>query len=121
MITMTWIDVCGADEVAEQKPRIVEIGEKQIGVLRWRDEIFAVLNRCGHAGAPIALGEIHPKITAAKPGGQVSVDPAQPELRCPWHHWGFDLNTGLCTAPVRRPRLKTYPTQERDGRVWVDA
>lgn len=118
---MAWIDVCAVEDVTERKARIVEVHGRQIGLLRWRSQLFAVLNRCGHAGAPIAEGEIHPKVTAAKPGGQISFDPDQPELRCPWHHWGFDLKTGLCTAPVRRPRMKTYPARERDGRVWVDA
>lgn len=117
---MAWREVCAAEEVEAGAPYITTINGRQIGILRVGTELFAVLNRCGHAGAPIAYGHIEPAISSPGPGQPATLDPNNPELRCPWHHWGFYLRTGECTAPVRRPRLKTYPVKEEDGRVWLD-
>jgi Ferredoxin subunits of nitrite reductase and ring-hydroxylating dioxygenases len=114
-----WHDVGAFDELTDDAPLIVTIADQTIGVRRWKDKVFAVINRCGHAGAPMGYGEIHPRMTSPSPGAPVVVDEDSPEIRCPWHHWGFDLATGACTAPVRRPRLRIFPTRVDDGRVYV--
>ena len=43
-------------------------------------------------------------------------------LRCPWHGWEFDLETGeKLFDPGCRARVKTYPVAVEDGVVVVDA
>lgn len=114
-----WRDVAAFDDLTLDRPLIVTIADQTIGIRVWRDKVFAVVNRCGHAGAPMAYGEIYPGMSSPAPGAPVEVDYDKPEIRCPWHHWGFDLGTGACTAPVRRPRLRVFPTRVDDGRVLV--
>jgi 3-phenylpropionate/trans-cinnamate dioxygenase ferredoxin subunit len=114
-----WHDVAAFEDLRPETPLVVTIGTTSIGVKVWRDKVFAVVNRCGHAGAPMAYGEIHPTMSSPSPGADVEVDYDKPEIRCPWHHWGFDLETGACTAPIRRPRLRIYQTRVEDGRVYV--
>lgn len=117
---MAWHDIAASEDVEAGTPHIVAISGREIGVLRVGSELFAVLNRCGHAGAPIAYGRVEPTITSPGPGQPATLDKDNPELRCPWHHWGFNLRTGACTAPVRRPRLKTFPVKEEAGRIWLE-
>lgn len=114
-----WHDICALEELEEGVPRLVEVASQTVGIRLWRGRVFAMINRCGHAGAPIALGEIFPVMRSEGPGEPVEVDVEHPEIRCPWHHWGFDLSTGECTARVRRPRLRIYQTRIEDGRVSV--
>ena len=114
-----WHDVCALDELQPGVPIIRVIGGQSIGIRTWNDKVYALVNRCGHAGAPMAYGEIHPAMTSDAPGAPVVVDPDSPEIRCPWHHWGFDLATGACTAPIRRPRLRIFETRVEDGRGLV--
>lgn len=116
-----WHDVCALEALEGDLPVIVDLNGTPVGVKKWGDRVFAVINRCGHAGAPMAYGEIHPQVSSPAPGEPVVVDQEHPEIRCPWHHWGFDLATGACTAPVRRPRLRVYETRVEGGRVFVKA
>ncbi len=58
-------------------------------------------NRCPHEGFPLAEGELV----------------ADGTLRCNWHNWTFDLNTG--ETLVGADRLPQYPVKIEDGRVWL--
>ena len=43
-------------------------------------------------------------------------------LRCPWHGWEFDLETGEKLFDVtERARVRTYPVSVEDGRVVINA
>ena len=57
----------------------VIIAGKAIAVAMVNDEIFAMENSCPHAGGPLAEGTI---------SGTV--------LSCPYHGWGFDVESGKC-------------------------
>jgi nitrite reductase (NADH) small subunit len=41
-------------------------------------------------------------------------------LRCPWHGWEFDLDTGVC---LDEPSLRTavYPVRVEGGRIMLEA
>ena len=39
-------------------------------------------------------------------------------LRCPWHGWEFDLNSGQCLTDRRR--LKRFPVVIRDDAIYVE-
>jgi nitrite reductase/ring-hydroxylating ferredoxin subunit len=34
------------------------------------------------------------------------------------HGWAFDIATGTCKTRPDRP-VRSYPTQVRDGKVWI--
>jgi nitrite reductase/ring-hydroxylating ferredoxin subunit len=38
-------------------------------------------------------------------------------IRCPWHGWEFDLESGRSLFEPRRFGLKTYAVTEDDGQV----
>jgi nitrite reductase/ring-hydroxylating ferredoxin subunit len=40
-------------------------------------------------------------------------------VRCPWHGWEFDMETGRSLFGVSKDRAATYPVEIRDGRVTV--
>jgi 3-phenylpropionate/trans-cinnamate dioxygenase ferredoxin subunit len=42
-------------------------------------------------------------------------------LRCPWHGWEFDLDTGRSLMTPTRVGIRTYPVSVRDGTVMVHA
>jgi 3-phenylpropionate/trans-cinnamate dioxygenase ferredoxin subunit len=53
----------------------------------------AVRNVCPHQGAPVCRGAIEGTWVASAPGEFVWGRDGE-ILRCPWHGWEFDLQTG---------------------------
>ena len=61
----------------------VQAGRRTIAVFRVGDDFFAVNNVCPHKGASLCDGEI---IVEEK------------IVRCPWHHWNWQLEDGKLEA-----------------------
>lgn len=113
---MSLVDV---EELAEGVPHIVTVEDREVGVILWRDDVFAVRNICPHQFAPICRGYTMPMIVSDD-CGMVAVDDDRPVLLCPWHSWEFDVRTGDVVVGESNYRLKTYPAMIENGLVLVD-
>jgi 3-phenylpropionate/trans-cinnamate dioxygenase ferredoxin subunit len=99
------------DAFASARSLSVEIGRHRVVVTLTERGPFAYADRCPHRGAPmLAGGRI---VTPLVPGTERLV-PGRSEshVRCPWHKWDYDLETGRCAVDPRL-RLRTYP-------AWID-
>jgi nitrite reductase (NADH) small subunit len=116
---MAWQSVFASEELPEGGMKLHPFGKREIGIFRHSGNLYAVLNFCPHAGAPICRGEIDHPIYTDTPGGTTIRQFGQPTIRCPWHRWEFDLQSGkgLC---LTSPRIKTYPVREELGKIWID-
>lgn len=65
-------------------------------------DVYAVDNRCPHMGFPLHQGSVQDGI-----------------LTCHWHHARFDLESGG-TFDLWADDVRSFPTEIRDGEVWVD-
>lgn len=82
-------------------PRVVRVAGRPILLLLVDGQVRAVDNRCPHMGYPLSRGTVRDGI-----------------VRCAWHHWQFDLQSGGCL--VGGPYdLPTYPVEVRGEEVWV--
>lgn len=115
---MTWHDAAGTDEVTPGNPKIVKIAGKEIGVFQEGGSYHAVLNFCPHAGAEICRGRVTGRVECDA-DGKLTYNADARTLRCPWHHWEFDLATGEAVVPMRS-RLKIYPVRIEGNRIQVD-
>lgn len=77
-------------------------GDRTIGLLRRGDRVFAFAPKCPHAGAPLCEGWLD----------------AQGRVVCPLHTYRFDPANGRNTSGEGY-KLRTFPTEIRDGEVWV--
>jgi len=111
------IEVGALDDFPDRGVRIVSVGCRELGIVRWEGEFYALHNRCPHQAGPVCTGTLGPKIVCDSPG-QLEIDPDSPVIACAWHRWEFDVKTG---ASVWDPkyRVKTYPVEIRDDRVLV--
>lgn len=116
---MAWKALFPSSQLPEGGVKLHPTGKREIGVFRHRGELYAVLNFCPHAGAPICGGEVDHPIFVDQPGGEGRRDFENPTIRCPWHHWEFDLKSGKALCPIS-PRIKTYAVRERDGQIEAD-
>lgn len=115
---MPWQRFCRPEEIIEGRFTLREFGRRAVGVTRVRGRLHAVLNFCPHAGAPVCAGRIDGYVTSDGPG-QLGYDAERAILRCPWHHWEFDLATGAGSC-AGTGRIKTFPVREDAGEVWVE-
>ena len=115
------VDVGALEEYVDGESvfRVVTVGEREYGILRWHGEFYAVRNQCPHRGGHIC-GFVRPHATVDPATSRVALDLERPILVCAWHHWEFDLRSGqaLCDPAVR---AKTIPiVLSDDDRVLID-
>jgi nitrite reductase (NADH) small subunit len=115
---LQWRDVGALDDFEQRRPAVVEVDGREVGILRWEDNVFAVRNICPHMLAPVARGTALALITSDEQGAP-QVDASRPVIVCPWHGWEFDAGTGRAVCQGLHYKLRTYPAEVEDGRVRV--
>src|SRR5258706_928515 len=93
----------GRLEELKARGRLVVRGpHRPILVVYDHGRIFALDNRCPHMGFPLHRGTVQDGI-----------------LTCHWHHARFDMASGGTFDPWADD-VPVFPTEIRDGDVWVD-
>jgi nitrite reductase (NADH) small subunit len=114
-----FVDVGAENEFQEGQAKVVAVEGRQIGVIRWRTEFYALRNICPHQFAPVCGGYTMPMLVGDH-DGHVSVDNDRLVVVCPWHGWEFEARTGRAAGANSSHKLKTYPTKIEGGRIYVD-
>jgi nitrite reductase (NADH) small subunit len=114
-----WYQVGSVEEVERHGHVVARVGAREIGVVRdpGTGALHALRNRCPHSGAPLCLGTVVER-AGGSPGRYQTTGRAV--LRCPWHGWEYDLETG-CGADDDRLRVAVYPVRVEGDRVLVQA
>jgi nitrite reductase (NADH) small subunit len=104
------------EEVRRDGCRVVDVDGRPVGVISVGDEFFAVSDRCPHMGASMCTGSLSGTMVAAGPH-ELVYGMADRVLRCPWHGWEFDLESGRSLLEPARFGLRTYRVSTDDGDV----
>jgi 3-phenylpropionate/trans-cinnamate dioxygenase ferredoxin subunit len=108
------------DEVRRDGCRVVEVHGRPVGVISVGEEFFAIHDRCPHMGASMCTGSLSGTLVAAEPHELVyGMDDRV--IRCPWHGWEFDLETGRSLLEPQRIGLRTYRVTQEGGDVVLHA
>ncbi len=105
MITLyDWhkITVPSFAELIDGRLTEVFLGEKEIGLLRKGDAVYAFTARCPHASGRLCDGWLD----------------MQGRIVCPDHKYRFDPANGRNTSGEGY-KLKTYPVEIREGYIYV--
>lgn len=90
-------------DLPAHKGTSVEVAGLRIALFRQGARVYALRDRCPHAGAPLSIGRLR---------GQ--------ELTCAWHGWTFDVTTGD-SLPRNPPfDITTYPVTIAGQDVWLE-
>ncbi len=81
----------------------VRVGEREIGLYRLGDRVYAMDNACPHAGFPLHEGVLD---------GHVII--------CAGHGWEYDLETGLPPGVRDDDPLCRYAVEIRGDEVFLD-
>ena len=109
-----WYPLAVSKAVRTRPMRRIILGDP-IALFRRNGKLYATIDECPHRGARISLGK--------------NEFPGTATISCRFHGWTFDLEqNGMCVAAltdgpdspvVGKIRLRTFPTQERKGIVWI--
>ncbi|SEH18175.1 Ferredoxin subunit of nitrite reductase or a ring-hydroxylating dioxygenase [Natronorubrum sediminis] len=97
------IEVCPAAELPPGSRTIVEVSDQEVGIFNVDGELYAIANACPHQLAPLCEGRLTGEMTAPAVG-EYELSRQGMVLRCPWHGWKFDIETG---ESVFNPHLRT--------------
>ena len=113
-----WVDVGSVADLERDGRLVAHVNGREVGVVADPDgALHGVRNRCPHHGGPLCLGRVVHRV-GGQPGAYELT--GRRSLRCPWHGWEFELETGVC---VDEPALRAavYPVRVESGRVLVRA
>ena len=99
---MRWIKIFPSSILSSDNfLKLVRVSGKKLCIVKLEDKIFAVQNKCPHAGADLSGGWC-----------------ANGNLVCPYHRHEFNLETGRGTAG-QGDYINTFPVEIRDDGVYV--
>jgi nitrite reductase/ring-hydroxylating ferredoxin subunit len=99
-----WHRVAAEDDLVENMPMAVRVGDLSIAVVRLEDGIFAVSDICTHEYALLSDGFCE-----------------EGKLECPLHQACFDIRTGAALNEPAEVPVATYKVKVEDGEVFVEA
>ncbi len=99
------IEVCAAADLEPGAMRLVETGDRKIGVFNCDGTLYAIEDRCSHDDGPLAEGTFNPEKCT---------------VECPRHGSLFDLTTGRPrTLPAYAP-VQTFPVKIEDATILLE-
>jgi len=99
--------------------RIIPAGGGSIGLFNVDGRYYALRNYCPHEGAEVCRGKRTGTNLATDQCGEYRWGHHGMVLRCPWHGWEFDLETGRSFFD-EKVRVRTYPVHVREGQLWIE-
>ena len=99
---MEFQDVLAENELAEGTIRRVLVGGAGVALMRTAKGVFALEDRCPHAGGPLSDGAIR--------GDKIA---------CSWHGWSFHCDTGGCDLFAGTPSATPRAVRIEGGRILV--
>lgn len=89
------------EQLPEGKPQVLLHPPDHLVVIRLGDEVFALDQRCSHAGASLITGRVVGRT-----------------IECRAHGCRFDLGTGALVGESGAPRQRCWRV-ERQGEAWA--
>ncbi|HKJ18647.1 MAG TPA: Rieske 2Fe-2S domain-containing protein [Xanthomonadales bacterium] len=97
-----YVPVVAADAIADKSFECFDAEGRSVVICRFRDEYYALENRCSHALATFDDGRMR-----------------GPRLMCPLHGASFDIRDGSCKGPPATQPIASFQTRIADGMVEV--
>jgi nitrite reductase (NADH) small subunit len=110
------VRVGSAEDVRRDGCRVVSVDGRPVGVISVGDEFFAIADRCPHMGASMCTGSLAGTFVPSAPH-ELVYGRHERVIRCPWHGWEFDLESGRSLLEPGRYGLRTFVVTQDDGQV----
>lgn len=104
-------------DIDEGDHLLVEIEGIEIAVYNVENDYYAMSNYCVHQGGPLCEGPVTGSLSTDE-NGELCYDSESQVVRCPWHGWEFDVESGehLSRSKYSQP---TYDVVVKDEVLYV--
>ena len=113
------VDVGNAADLRDGVPMIVVAQGRDLVLVRFGREVFALRDVCPHQSKSFLGGVGRARIVGTVEVGDVVARDDDPVLVCPFHGWEYQLRTGHCTTDPKL-RVRRYPVEVKAGRVLIE-
>lgn len=96
-----FVAVCRADEIPENRARVVCLGGERVAVFRYDGRLSALSAVCQHQNGPLGEGCVIDGL-----------------VTCPWHGFQYRPDDGASPPPFTE-KVPTFNLRVQDGRVFV--
>lgn len=101
-------------EIPPGSRKLVSAAGRPVVIFNVNGELFAVSNKCPHAGGSLEHAS-QVGLTESSEPGEYSYSRPGEIIRCPWHSWEFDLRTGQSWCDPGKVRVKNYAVTVEPG------
>ena len=110
-----------ADELKPGEVRAVQVDTIGVVVVRTPDDrIRALRDVCPHQGAKLSRGGRLLEFVEADEASGYRLSDDVFVVRCPWHGYEFDVDTGRCPVEPDRTRVRAYDVSVEDGILYLE-
>jgi 3-phenylpropionate/trans-cinnamate dioxygenase ferredoxin subunit len=95
---MEFIEVAKIDEIAEGSSRAVEVNGKELLIVNYKNDFYAINRRCTHMGGDLSKGSLDGNI-----------------VTCPRHGSKFDVTTG---ESIQGPKIGFLKLKTKNEQVY---
>lgn len=112
--------VCEYDDMVLDEFRTVEVGGREVCVVRTAVGVFAIGSKCPHQAANMCGGAVKGTMEPSERNEYRFAQEGE-IVTCPWHGYEFSMRTGASVGGALKGRLGAYETEVRDGSVYCSA
>jgi nitrite reductase/ring-hydroxylating ferredoxin subunit len=94
---------------------VVPAGKFGVGVYNIDGKLSAIANYCPHRGGPMCVGQLTGETTAGEEPYSSKFSRENEFIKCPWHGWEFELESGQAAAA--KVKVRSYEVVVEDGYV----
>lgn len=98
------IKVARKSQLRPDQGLTVEVAGRNIALFLHEGRVYAIDDRCPHAGGPLGAGHVTEGV-----------------VMCPWHGWRFRVTDGCwIDAPNAGTNVPCYQVIEQGDEIWID-
>lgn len=99
---MNYVSVARVEDLREDRGFLVTVAGTPLALFLLEGRVYAIDDRCPHAGASLASGEL-----------------CDGEVVCPRHGAMFDVRSGEAVGPPAEDDVTTWPVRVVDGVIEI--
>lgn len=99
---MDYVGVAQLSDLPVDRGHVVTVGDAPIALFLVDGQVYAIDDRCPHAGASLGAGEL-----------------CDGEVVCTRHGAMFDVRSGEVVGPPAEDDVATWPVRVVDGRIEI--